>query len=199
MKTILTRNSDTHPLDIDCVQPDGGWGLIGLSLCPGKKEFDSRTGHWNRDLTKDLTRIRDWGASMVISLIEAHEFGELQVEALPAMVEHLGMTWRHLSIRHRYPPSKRFEALWANASAEILDVLKAGRCIFVHGNGGLGRTGTIASILLVESGIAPELAIERVRAARPNAIETAAQEWRVMIHQPLWASGTSLMKTFELP
>ena len=122
----------------------------------------------------------------------------LRVEALPEMVERLGMTRRHLPIRQRYPPSKRFDALWADASALILGAPKAGRRIFIHGKGGLGRTGTIAAILLVESGITPKRAIEKIRAARPNAIETAVQEWRVMFHKPHWAAETSPMATSEL-
>ena len=195
MNTILARNSDTHPLDIDCVQPAEGRGLIGLSMCPGKKELDVQTGHWHRDLTKDLTRIREWGATMVISLIEEHEFGKLQVEALPEMVERLGMKWRHLPIRHRYPPAGRFETLWADTSSEILTILRSGQRVLVHGNGGLGRTGTVAALLLVESGVAPEDAVASVRAARPNAIETAVQEWRVMVHKPLWTTMTSLVRT----
>ena len=195
MNTILARNSDTHPLDIDCVQPAEGRGLIGLSMCPGKKEFDVQTGHWHRDLAKDLTRIREWGATMVISLIEEHEFGKLQVKALPEMIERLGMKWRHLPIRHHYPPTKRFETPWSDARSEIMSILKSNQRVLVHGNGGLGRTGTVAALLLVESGIAPEDAIASVRAARPNAIETAVQEWHVMVHIPLWATMTSLEPT----
>ena len=48
--------------------------------------------------------------------------------------------------------------------------------IIVHCRGGLGRAGMISAHLLVESGIEPEAAIERVRAARPGAIETLRQE-----------------------
>ena len=194
MNTIFTRNSDTHPLNIDCVQPAGGWGLIGLSFCPGKKEFNARTGHWHRDLANDLTRIREWGAVMVISLIEEHEFGELQVKELPEMVEQLGMKWRHLPIRHRYPPAKRFETLWADARAEILSILNSGQRVLIHGNCGLGRTGTVAALLLVESGIASEEAVSSVRGARPNAIETALQEWHIMCHKPIWLSMISLVR-----
>lgn len=71
------------------------------------------------------------------------------------MVEHLGMKWRHIPIRHRYPTTKRFETLWADARSEVMNILKSGQRVLVHGDGGLGRTGTVAALLLVESSIAP--------------------------------------------
>ncbi|MEN9426481.1 MAG: hypothetical protein RLZZ220_830, partial [Pseudomonadota bacterium] len=32
------RTSESHPLRIDTVQARPGWGLIGMSLCPGKQQ-----------------------------------------------------------------------------------------------------------------------------------------------------------------
>ena len=48
--------------------------------------------------------------------------------------------------------------------------------ILVHCRGGLGRAGMISARLLVESGVEPQTAIERVRTARPGAIEKRQQE-----------------------
>jgi len=42
----------------------------------------------------------------------------------------------------------------------------------------------VAACLLVELGVAPQDAIRRVRAARPNAIETAAQERYILGYRP---------------
>jgi ADP-ribosyl-[dinitrogen reductase] hydrolase len=56
--------------------------------------------------------------------------------------------------------------------------------VLVHCRGGLGRAGTVAACLLVELGVAPQDAIRRVRAARPNAIETAAQERYILGYRP---------------
>jgi len=81
--TQLIRTSQTHPIRIDTVATKPGWGLIGMSFCPGKKQLNGLTGSWSRDLYLDLARIHDWGASIVVSLIEAHEFTFLNVEALP--------------------------------------------------------------------------------------------------------------------
>lgn len=185
MNEPLNRTSDTDPIRIDCVQPGGGWALIGMSFCPGKKQPNARKGDWDRDLAADLRRIHQWGARMIISLVEEHEFRELQVEALPDDVDCLGMKWRHLPIRDMSLPGKCFNELWPELCCEIVTTLQAGQRIFLHCKGGLGRTGTVAACLLIESGMRPEEAIVQVRLARPNAIETAIQEWFVLDYKPV--------------
>jgi len=173
---VTFRSSQTHPLRIDAVQPLRGWGLIGMSLCPGKWQRDGLSGQWQRDLDLDLDRIRDWGARIVVSLIEDHEFGALRVEALPKEVRDRGLDWRHLPIPDRMPPSEVFRAAWPLDGDELVTRLSRGDRVFLHCMGGLGRTGTIAACLLIESGFGAEAAIAAVRAARRGTIETAAQE-----------------------
>lgn len=186
MNSLCNHRSDTHPIRIDSVQPNRGWGLIGMSFCPGKKQRNARSGHWHRDLDADLARVQQWGTCMVISLIEEHEFRELEVEALPDDVEQLGMKWRHLPIRDMSLPGKHFNDRWPEVGQEIMTTLQAGMRIFLHCKGGLGRTGMIAACLLIESGMSAEEAIVQVRLARPNAIETAIQEWFVMSYEPIF-------------
>jgi hypothetical protein len=43
-------------------------------------------------------------------------------------------------------------------------------------NAGLGRTGTVASLILMHYGISARDAIQAVRAVRPGSIETVGQE-----------------------
>ena len=54
--------------------------------------------------------------------------------------------------------------------------------------GGLGRSGTIAACVLAARGVEPGRAIELVRAARPGAIENAAQEAFVGQFREAWRS-----------
>jgi ADP-ribosyl-[dinitrogen reductase] hydrolase len=42
--------------------------------------------------------------------------------------------------------------------------------------GGLGRSGTVAAIILADLGVPIRLALEVVRRFRPGAIETSGQE-----------------------
>lgn len=185
MNPSLDRTSDTDPIRIDAVQPAGGCALIGMSFCPGKKQRNAKTGHWQRDLAADLARIHQWGSRMIISLVEAHEFEELQVATMPDDVDRLGMKWRHLPIRDMPLPGKCFNERWPALGREIMSTLQAGQRVFLHCKGGLGRTGTVTACLLIESGLSAEEAIVQVRLARPNAIETAIQEWFVMSYQPV--------------
>ena len=49
------KTSQTHPLQIDTVK--AGNGEIGLTFCPGKKQANSYSGTWDRDLNADLEAI----------------------------------------------------------------------------------------------------------------------------------------------
>src|SRR5665213_2553301 len=168
MKTSLN-----DPLRIAQVSPPGIPGVIGLTLCPGKNDPDSG---WDRDLDIDVAAIRDWGAEVVVSLIETWEFELLEVTDLPSVVERLGMRWVHLPIRDVSVPKRMFEARWVAAGADLRRVLQQGGRVFVHCRGGLGRAGTIAARLLIELGTDPAKAIRAVRHVRPGAIETSDQE-----------------------
>ena len=180
----LIRTSRTHPIRIDTVAANPGWGLIGMSFCPGKKQLNGLTGSWSRDLYLDLARIHDWGATIVVSLIEAREFAFLDVEALPDVVAELGMQWRHGPIPDRHPPHQQFMLGWSNLKGELMDELSSGKNIFIHCMGGLGRTGVVAAMLLIEAGYSAIQAITAVRSSRPHTIETSAQEDFVRNYAP---------------
>lgn len=192
MSDVKPRTSDTHPFRIDSLQPAKAWGLIGMSFCPGKKQLGARTGDWDRDLATDLALLKAWGASMVVSLVELPEFDELQVPTLPLEVERLGIQWRHLPIRDMHPPGKRFQSIWPELCQEIVALLGAGQRVFLHCKGGLGRTGTVAACLLMESGVPPAEAITKVRVSRRSTIETWAQEKFVLGYEPVCLVGRQI-------
>jgi hypothetical protein len=95
MKTSLT-----DPLRIAAVSPPDMAGRIGLTLCPGKKD-PGRDRDWDLDI--DLAVIREWGAEMVVTLVERHEFDLLDVAPLPEAVARHGMRWVHLPLNHPFP------------------------------------------------------------------------------------------------
>jgi len=148
-------------------------GFLGLTICPGKKDAGS---HWDRDLYTDLQVIHDWGATTVVTLIEDHEFQMLDVEDLEAEVRELGMDWLHLPILDVSVPDQHFEQSWRTAGETVHHRLDAGERILIHCRGGLGRTGLVAGLILVERGILPQEAIHQIRAVRQHAIETFEQE-----------------------
>ena len=171
------RTSRSSPLQIAEVTLGPAEGCLGLTLCPGKKDPGSG---WNRDLPEDLELIRDWGATTIITLIEDHEFILLNIERFGYEVEKLGMDWLHLPIRDVDIPDERFEQAWLTAGPGIHERLDGGQRILIHCRGGLGRTGVVAGLILTERGVEPQSAIHRIRAVRPHAIETWAQERYVL-------------------
>lgn len=172
----MIRTSDSHPLRIDPVEVPGSTGLIGLTFCPGKKQKVAMTGAWDRDLEKDLATIRAWGSSVLISLIEAYEFIELEVTELPQTCLQYDIAWHGLPIVDGAIPDQDWEDNWRKISPSLHQTLREGGRIVIHCKGGLGRTGLLAARILVEFGMPPVEAIKQVRQARPGAIETIEQE-----------------------
>jgi ADP-ribosyl-[dinitrogen reductase] hydrolase len=138
------------------------------------------SGAWDRDLGVDLDAIRNWGAAAIVTLLEPKELTLLRVERLGEEVLRRNMLWFHLPIVDVSIPDQRFEEKWDAAGEELRSILRHGSDVLVHCRGGLGRAGTIASRLLIELCMPPKTAIERVRAVRPGAIETRAQEEYVL-------------------
>lgn len=171
---MTIRTSQTNPLRIATVQV--GEGAVGLTLCPGKQGESVYGAAWARDLTSDVEVIRQWGASVVVTLIERHEFGLLRVEGLPQAVEAAGLKWLWWPIADVSVPDARFDQAWSEEGARLCERVRGGERVLVHCRGGLGRAGMIAARILVELGEDPATAIERVRAVRPGAIETSEQE-----------------------
>lgn len=168
------------PLPIAAVAAGEGRGRIGLVRCPGRRAHAAA----GRRLREEIAAIRAWGAGLVVTLAEASELEALGVPDLGARVRAAGLAWLHLPVRDFGVPDRRFEAAWGTAGAAIRTRLLAGRDVMLHCRGGIGRSGMIAARLLVELGADPEAAIGAVRAARPGAIETAAQEAHVRAARP---------------
>jgi len=176
------RTSSDSPLQIAEVAVPGGVGIIGITLCPGKK--DAYAG-WDRDLAADIAAIKAWGAGAIVTLIEREEFTLLEVPDLPDKVREYGMEWYHLPIRDLSAPSRSFEKAWSLDGPRLCAMLGDGKRVLVHCRGGLGRAGTVAAKLLIECGVAPTEAIALVRRARPGAIETSEQEAYVKSSVPM--------------
>lgn len=170
-----TRTSSSHPLRIDTLEL--GRGRLGLTFCPGKQQRGALTGNWERNLEADLDAIQDWGASAVVSAIEPHELVALGVPQLGERVEARGMDWYPVPIRDVDVPDERAEHMWSYVAARLRGLLAGGGSAVIHCKGGLGRTGTLAALLVAgELGVTADEAIAQVRRARPGAIETADQE-----------------------
>lgn len=185
---ILT--SDNSPLRVSYVQASGVSGRIGMTFCPGKKQANSYSGIWERDLETDVAVLVREGVTCLVTLMEAHELNFVQVTDLPEELAQQGIAWMHLPIVDGGIPDAAFEADWQECGSEIRDRLQRGETVVVHCRGGMGRTGMVAACLLVELGVPSGQAIADVRRARHGAIETRGQEGYVRRHRAIEASTT---------
>jgi protein-tyrosine phosphatase len=67
---------------------------------------------------------------------------------------------------------------------EVVDRLRAGRTVAVACRGGIGRTGTILGLLLIELGCTPAEAVQRVRDMKRECIDQGEQEKFVRAWKP---------------
>lgn len=178
------RTSITSPLRIDGITLERSGGAVGMTLCPGKQGESQYGARWARDLTADLGVITQWGASTLVTVMESEELKALKVENLGERATRAGLKWFQLPIVDGGIPDRRFHAIWTGIASRLYTELHAGRKIVIHCRGGLGRTGLIACLLLIEMEYTPHEALERVRAARPGAVETKEQEGFVLSYQP---------------
>ena len=179
----MSRTSLTHPLQID--ELACGAGVIGMTFCPGKKGESLYGGIWDRDLEVDIKAMETWGANIVVTLMEAHEFALLGIPEACEAFANMGPEWLHLPIVDVSTPDETFERRWIYFGHRLRGVLRRGGKVLIHCRGGLGRTGTIAARLLVEFGVSPGEAMRAVRAARSGTIETPRQEAWVRDLSPL--------------
>ena len=191
IKPMSIRTSASHPLQIGEVPLPGG-GAIGITFCPGKHAPSLYGFRWERDLGADLDVVAGWGAQAVVTLLEDDEIELLEVPALGVQVIERGMAWYRMPITDVRPPDGRFEGLWHEHRDALLGILRPGGRVLLHCRGGLGRAGTVAARMLVELGVSPGEAIRQVRAARPGAIETSAQE-RYVLNLDLEGAGHGLV------
>jgi ADP-ribosylglycohydrolase/protein-tyrosine phosphatase len=174
----VLRTSFTDPLSIDELPWPGSAGGIGLTLCPGKHEPDPLFARWARDLEADADAVRRWGAVAVLTLLTGEELLALGVPALGAALRARDIEWHHVPIPDGHAPGPAFERAWPWVRQRLLGHLARDGRVLIHCKGGLGRAGTVAARMLVESGgLAPREAVGAVRTARPGAVETDPQ-WR---------------------
>ncbi|MGX1743657.1 phosphatase domain-containing protein [Bosea sp. NPDC055353] len=154
-------------------------GALLLGPCPGRRKETLDDAASRMALTEDLSRLAGLGARGLLSLVEAKEFPDGFANAISAA----GLQWAHLPIPDYGVPDAIFMAGWRKL--DLARRLREGESWAIHCRAGLGRTGTIAALLLVENGAGAADAIAQIRREHDAAaVETEAQADFLIAQEP---------------
>ena len=138
-------------------------------------------------------RLRDeYRVDTLVLLNEDHEIARFVDDvAPPAGPQDLRAALRESDIELlRFPipdggtPHPGHDAELRVLLGEVVDQLRAGRTVAVACRGGIGRTGTILGLLLIELGCTPAEAVQRVREMKRECIDRGRQEEFVRAWKP---------------
>ena len=158
--------------------PNGG--RLGLGCCPGHRLRLSPLGliHRPERVKDDLTLIAAWKPHVLLSLMEEHELTEAgaPVHLLAEELAGHKVEWLHLPIVDMMAPDHRFETAWIDVWPRLDRTLQESGRVFIHCYAGLGRTGMVAGLILMQYGLSAKEAMRQVREARPGSIQSFEQE-----------------------
>lgn len=152
---------------------------------PGRLMAGEYPGHWEPEVARQRLRAYlDCGVDVFIDLTTPADPLEAYAEVLVGEAARAGRGVEYL----RFPIPDLGVPESAAVMARILDdidlALAAGRCVYVHCWGGVGRTGTVVGCFLVRHGASGASALERLAALwstvakrnrKPSCPETETQ------------------------
>ena len=144
-------------------------GEIGLCPLPGRFS----------PFAEDLEYIVNWSPSLVVSLVEEHEFGPVGSRRLQTALTSQRIDWRAYPIKDFATPEAddvtSGNETWRPLIQQSLGLLKSGERVLFHCYGGCGRSGMFMLRAMCDAGEQAEHALSRLRAIRACAVETDAQ------------------------
>ncbi len=165
------KTSSVNPLRVDSM--GGPWPNLGITFLPGKK-MDGWTGHHHRDLPADIARLEAMGIDILVEHVEDFELVRCGLpdfdEAFEASTVRLE---RYRIVDLKAPPDMpSYRALVRGIAGWI----REGRSVAVACRGGLDRSGMTAACVLVELGMEPDAAIDRVHERRRSSLSMREQQ-----------------------
>ncbi len=178
MKHTAFRTSDTDPIQVHWLQgledrlPPGS-GKIGLTFAPGKKGPSFYGNPWERDLEKDLIRLRnEFRTSLLITLLEEWEMDRYKIPSLLQRAQQHGIKTMHEPVVDQSTPTIEQARRVAD---QAFMTARNGENVVIHCLGGRGRAGTMGACCYIALGLNPNQALAMVRASRKDAVETDSQ------------------------
>ena len=161
--------------------PNGG--CLGLGCCPGYRLTPLAVIRQPGSLSGSYSYYQDMPRIDLV-LLNRKDLASVgaPVKVLADDLAALGVEWLHLPIPNLRPPDEKFEIAWVDLWPRLDKEFQQGGRVFIDCYAGLGRTGTVASLILMQYGVSARNAIQAVRAVRPGSIETVGQVAR-MLHR----------------
>jgi ADP-ribosylglycohydrolase len=173
-----TRTSTDSPLRLDRIDLSGtaaAPGRLVVTFLPGKKR-DGYTGpHW-RDVDLDAARLHDGGVEALFLLVEDIELEWCLLPDLPMALAAAGVELIRFPVRDPHTPTREQDPGFHVAVADLVSRLRTGGRIAVACRGGVDRSGMTAACILVEAGLDPETAIDRVHVGRRGSLKYGDQQ-----------------------
>ncbi len=152
--------------------PNFGWimeeELAGSGDVSGWGRSDSSL------LRQNLAWLEKLGLRSIVTLTES--------SLDESVLKEFDIVYKHIPIMDMSAPQLASINEFVAFSGDCLEINKP---VLVHCSAGLGRTGTMLSCFLVNTGMDPLDAIAKVRKRRPGSVETLEQEMRVLEYADL--------------
>jgi len=149
------------------------FGKLGLCGCPGTL-LDSDKQIIGIENT--LKIFKNHQIDIIVSLLETSELKLLGCDNLTKEIKLNNFVWFHFPITDFDIPTKNSLSELNLLLSELEKFLKKEKNIIIHCKAGLGRTGTIASLLLTQLGLSTKNAVHYIRKYRPGSIDTNEQK-----------------------
>ncbi len=133
-----------------------------LTPCPGTKDTSVEDA---------VATLKDAGAQALITLMPDDELAKFAAESLPGACAASGIQWFHLPVEDDHAPDERFATAFATQKQILLSLLEQQGTLAIHCRGGSGRTGFMAAILLLESGMDRDEVVRQVQGLRRHALK----------------------------
>ena len=143
------------------------FGKLGLCGCPGTL-LDSNNQKIRIENT--LKILKNHHIDIIVSLLEISELKSLGCDNLIKEIKLNNFVWFHFPIIDFNIPTKNSLLKLNLLLSDLERFLKEEKNIIIHCKAGLGRTGTIASLLLAKLGISTKDAVQYIRKYRPGSI-----------------------------
>lgn len=160
-------------------------GKLGRTFLPGKNHHGLSGMVHARSAAVDCERLRQvYGTDTLVLLNEEHEISRfvndvprpIGPQNLAAALDENDIALLRLPIPDGGIPHPNQVGELRVLLAEVVDLLRVGKNVAVACRGGIGRTGTLLALVLIELGCSSADAIGRVRAMKPECIDPGCQE-----------------------